>query len=204
MELKQSLNDYKSRVNTVEATCNQNNDKVEGLEMEHESAKEVVAEIKINSVVQEDKIETLINLVIRQDEVINELSNRITQLVKRSMQANVIISGIPEMNGEDCVSLANEFFRDKLHLNDIKISTAHRIGVGEVRSIVVRLANAKDKYLIFRSSSQLKAVADPGFPEGGRQGPTRRCSGRLVCKNERIWSLRGARAGGPPSLDPPM
>ena len=54
-----------------------------------------------------------------------------------------------------------------------------------------------------------KSVAGPGFPEGarrlrgGRQGPMRQLCGKLVCKNERIWVLRG-RAPAAPPLDPPM
>ena len=50
------------------------------------------------------------------------------------------------------------------------------------------------------------SVADPGFPVGGR-GPRRGGGGLLrqlrfenfVCRNERIWTLRGACAGHAPS-----
>ena len=38
-------------------------------------------------------------------------------------------------------------------------------------------------------------------PVGGRQGPTWQCSGKLVCKKERIWSLGGRRRR---PLDQPM
>ena len=47
-------------------------------------------------------------------------------------------------------------------------------------------------------------AADPGFPigganlVGGRQLPRRLRFEKFVCQNERIWTLRGARAGGTP------
>ena len=46
------------------------------------------------------------------------------------------------------------------------------------------------------------AGADPGFPVGGtptlmrgRQSPTQTLFGENICKNKRIWSCWGARAG---------
>ena len=39
------------------------------------------------------------------------------------------------------------------------------------------------------------AVADPGFPIGGRGPPTRALFGENVCKNERIGSCRGRAPG---------
>ena len=55
-------------------------------------------------------------------------------------------------------------------------------------------------------------MADPGFPVGGggvdslgeRGPPTWVLFGKNVCKNERIWSHRGGRAGRTLPLDPPM
>ena len=49
-----------------------------------------------------------------------------------------------------------------------------------------------------------KAVTDPGFAKwsahlvGGHRLPTRLHYEKFVCRNERIWTLRGARAGGAP------
>ena len=42
------------------------------------------------------------------------------------------------------------------------------------------------------------SVADAGFPVGGRQLPRRLRFVKFVCQNERISTLRGARAGGTP------
>ena len=47
------------------------------------------------------------------------------------------------------------------------------------------------------------AVADPGFPVGGRGPPMRALFTKNACENERIGSRRGACAGHAP-LDPPM
>ena len=48
------------------------------------------------------------------------------------------------------------------------------------------------------------AVADPGFPIGGRGPPTWALFGENVCENERIGSHRGACTRHAPPLDPPM
>ena len=42
------------------------------------------------------------------------------------------------------------------------------------------------------------AVADPGFPAGGRGPQMRALFGENVCENERIGSHRGWRAPGTP------
>ena len=41
-------------------------------------------------------------------------------------------------------------------------------------------------------------VADPGFPVGGRGLPRRLRFENFVCRNERIWTLRGRAPGTPP------
>ena len=55
-----------------------------------------------------------------------------------------------------------------------------------------------------RGRKDHNAVADPGFPIGGR-GPCRGCGlprqlhfENFVCQNERIWTRRGACAGYAP------
>ena len=49
------------------------------------------------------------------------------------------------------------------------------------------------------------AVADPGFPVGGRGLPRGLRFENFVCRNVRIRTLgRGERAPGTPPLDPPM
>ena len=59
-------------------------------------------------------------------------------------------------------------------------------------------------HFLFQLEIDSDTVADPGFPiggadlVGGRQLPRRLCFEKFVCQNERIWTLRGARAGGAP------
>ena len=42
------------------------------------------------------------------------------------------------------------------------------------------------------------AVADPGFPVGGRRPPGRLRFKNFVCRNERIWTLGGRAPNMPP------
>ena len=61
-------------------------------------------------------------------------------------------------------------------------------------------------FQVINVSDDIRTVADPGFPKvvgggdadpiGGHQSLMWRCRRKLVCYNERIWMLRGARASG--------
>ena len=74
------------------------------------------------------------DLVAKQDESVVELAKRITDLEKRSMRKNLIISGIPEEQDENCHLQATNFFRRNMHMaQSVDISGAHRIGTGTKR-----------------------------------------------------------------------
>ena len=52
---------------------------------------------KVEEVSQDhDKFELLMDIVIRQDQKIHELSNKITELQARSMKSNIIVNSIKE------------------------------------------------------------------------------------------------------------
>ena len=66
------------------------------------------------------------------------------------------------------------------------------------------LVELREKYVQLESLT--RPVEDPGFPVGGawtswggRGLPRRLCFENFVCRNKRIWTLRGACAGHAPS-----
>lgn len=66
------------------------------------------------------------------------------------MKNNLILHMLPETIGENCVELSTKFLKETMKIiEEIKIEVAHRIGVGQNRHIVLHLADAFQKRLIF-------------------------------------------------------
>ena len=86
------------------------------------------------------------------------LNEKILQMQTRSMKRNVILSGIEEQKHEDCEKLSKSFFSLKLGVDDIQVKLAHRLGRGSNRPLIVKLANVRQKSLIFGSVSKLKGL----------------------------------------------
>ena len=114
----------------------------------------------------EDKLKVLTNVTIHQDQRIKGLKSRADKAEKRSMQNNLLLSGLPEMKGEKCKELVKNFITKTLNIKDeIPIVNAHRIGKGENRIIVFKLQSQQHKGIIYKSSKVLKDIKD----ENGRQ-----------------------------------
>ena len=77
---------------------------------------------------------------------------------------------------------------------------------------MVLFTDTRSRSMCYGSDDDTVSVADPGFPVGGcrphtggadvvgggRQLPRWLHFKKFVCQNERIWTRRGARAGGAP------
>ena len=77
------------------------------------------------------------------------------------MRKNLLMSGIEEVKGENCKTLASKVFKDKLKIEkEITIKNAFRIGKGDNRPIAIKLAENSDKGVIFKSVNKLRKSED--------------------------------------------
>ena len=89
------------------------------------------------------KVKLLTNIVIRQDERIRVLENRLTAAYAREIKPNLKISGIEEKRNETRVELfelLTKFFKETMQIEStIEINDAYCVGQGVARSIMVKL-----------------------------------------------------------------
>ena len=167
MDIQAILDNMNSRFDKIDEKLNlvdSHETKIQAIEVKAEATRQKV--VLVSDQVKEccndhAKVNLLVDLVIRQDEQIQMLKERVTDLQSRSMKANVIISGIKEKEDEDCKELAKDFFKTKVKTEgEIEIEAAHRLGVGQNRQMVVRLADVEDKAKIFENSKNLKDLTN--------------------------------------------
>ena len=109
---------------------------------------------------QEYKINLLTNIVIRQDERIKMLEEKMTNNYVKEIRPNLLIHGILEDKDEDhdkLRGLVSDFFKVKMEITEeINIKKVRRLGSTRTRPILVRLTNIEDKSIIFSNASNLK------------------------------------------------
>lgn len=66
---------------------------------------------------QEDKINALIGIVVRQDQQIKSLTSRLEVNYAKENKDNLLINGVPETQNEDCYREAANFFRNVLKID---------------------------------------------------------------------------------------
>lgn len=149
-DIQISVTDIKRRLSTVEERLN-------GVE---KLAHDVTT---VNSVVQEshEQLKTIETKQLEQANlVVDDLNNR----MRRN---NLIFKGVPEEPDEkwvDTERIINDFVRTNLGFNAGEIERAHRIGrpkADQIRPIIVKFLNFKDKTVILRNASKLKDLQKP-------------------------------------------
>ena len=105
-----------------------------------------------------EKLNIMADIIVRQDQKIHELNERVIDLQARSMKNNIVLGGITEKKGEQCETTAQNFFKQNLGIDDIEIDVAHRMGTGTNRPIVVRLKQQQAKNKFFGNITKLKGL----------------------------------------------
>lgn len=100
------------------------------------------------------EVDILKGVVHRQDIHISSLNNKVTFLTARSMEKNLVISGIEEFRNpvkENCRITVADFLREKMDLNgEPDIKSAYRIGVivpDKPRQIVIRCTTPMKEWI---------------------------------------------------------
>ena len=138
------------RVTQTEAQCDDNTSEISDLKGKYESLK------------KEQTI--LLGIVSKQNKQIEVLSNKLDDLVTRSMKENIIISGLDETEsgdeGDDSLEeKVRKFFDEKMSIAP-RFDITHRIGEKREdkgpRPVVVRCSGLKEKSKIFQNVNKLK------------------------------------------------
>lgn len=120
------------KVDEIEEKCEQNANEID----------DVYKELKDT----QHQLDIVSNIVIKQDQQISFLKQRILEIQQRETAANIIITGIPETKQEKPLQLFNTFVQEGLKLSElIPANKAFRIGVGQNRPLVVELRHAENK-----------------------------------------------------------
>ena len=72
------------------------------------------------------------------------------------MAKNLIISGLKEVSGEDCVQVVKTFLQEKMNLDNIEIKVAHRLGKGKHWLMAIKLLSRDIKMQMLAKKSELR------------------------------------------------
>ena len=143
------------------------------------------------------QLNEVIGVTVRQDQIIDKCKQCIEELQSNMNKNTLCISGIKELEGEDCSTVVGKFFKEKLFIEtDISVMDAYRVGKfikSQNRVIVVILAKSRDKGLIFGNTKNLKDVLNengkPYFMEdqlSAKKRAEKRHTRNIVCVNNNL------------------
>lgn len=117
-------------------------------------------ELKEEHIKLKDDFKILMGVVERQNQQIENLTQKLDKQVARSMRKNIIISGVEENDEEDAMQVAKKFFKDEMSIEP-EIAMAHRLGekvpsAKSPRALVTRLASISEKQRVYQNVSSLK------------------------------------------------
>lgn len=192
-KLQQSVDGVLKKVTTQETVTSNNSHRVFDLQEKVAKNEEGIDDMERDLKETKFQLQVVSNIVIKQDEQIKILSNKISQMQQREMAANIVISGIPETKQERPIQLFNNFVQHGLELQElIPANRAFRIGVGANRPLLVELRHPENKGRLFANAVKLKGkknekggsyfISDH-LPED--QNESRRRINELVAENKR-------------------
>ena len=162
-DVNKSLHDIKKEVGDMKVAKQHTEGKVDAMEFEIERLNEEIQISENKRKQDEDKIQLMSGSLMKFEQQMISMQKKITTMESRSMRANLLVSGIPEEEQEDCIEKCNTFLHDelKLHEETIHIKRAHRLGKkkeGVTRQMVMKLKNPGQKGTIFQNTKNLKGT----------------------------------------------
>ena len=137
INLQKSVNSLKGEI--VECKTGSNL-KVQNIEQTQNEDDDRTLDLYEKQEQSDDKITFLTGVVARQEKVIQGLKDRIVEIERNRMINNLIITGIPQREHENCQMESQNFFRSKLPLDhDMPVRTARRLGKGVNRPMLMEL-----------------------------------------------------------------
>lgn len=161
-KLQSSVDSVLNKNQAQESIAAENAQKIEGLEEKVEKNEEDVEELIGELKDTKFQLELVTNTVIRQDQQIEFLKKKITEIQQREMLPNIIISGIPESKNEKTIMTFNSFVANQLEIQElIPANKAFRLGSGINRPLLVELRNPEQKKKLYASATKLRGKTNP-------------------------------------------
>lgn len=136
-QVTDSVSSLTTRVNTMESEVNRGKKTMSDVENSSKAMSDIFDDVKKNSDLKlstlkqethqiRDQFKEAMDTMERQSE---DLQKSVVDLKSRSMRNNLVFSGIPEHDDEDCVEVIQNFLKTKLKLdNNISFERVHRMG----------------------------------------------------------------------------
>lgn len=155
--LQLSVDDVLGKVSAQEQITTSHAIRVQNLEEDVQKNEKSIDEMAEELKETQFQLKLVTNTVIKQDQQIALLNQKIIEMQRREMAANLVITGIPETPNEKPLQLFNNFVTEQLELQElIPALKAFRVGFGSNRPLVVELRYAENKNKLFASATKLK------------------------------------------------
>lgn len=156
-KLQQSVDGALKKISTQEIISSNNSHKIQDLQETGDKVEQDIDSLGRELRETQFQLKVVSNIVIKQDQQIATLNQKITEMQQREMAPNVVISGIPESKQEKPMLLFNEFVQKGLEIQElIPANKAFRLGTGGNRPLLVELRHTEDKRKLFAKASKLK------------------------------------------------
>ena len=162
-EVNKTLKDIKKEIVEIKGHNTTTAEQIQGLSHDYDEVQDILGrQEKIVNRCQ-DKMAFLSNNAERVEHYMADFNNRLLKLEAGTTKNNLLISGLNEEEGEDCVKKCATFMENGLKLpgGEVKISDAYRLGKakpGITRPIVMSLHRKEQKGVIFKNASKLKGT----------------------------------------------
>ena len=130
--------------------------KIEGLQFDQEDGSQQLKTQQADIKNCQDKVDLLANLVIKYEEKMEAMSDKITLLENKTMKAEMLIFGLEEKKEQSCVQIVSTFFKDEMQLENIELTKAFWKGKSNNKPMFIMLADPTKKSLIYSKVSNLK------------------------------------------------
>lgn len=156
-KMQKSLDGVLKKTTTQEILVSNSSHKIQDLQDQMDRNETDIDDIEKELKETKFQLQVVTNIVIKQDEQISFLKNKIADIQQREMAPNVVITGIPELKNERPIQLFNTFVTKQLEIQElIPANKAFRIGSGLNRPLIVELRHPESKGKLFANATKLK------------------------------------------------
>ena len=192
-EVNRSLGDIRRDLADLKADRKQTSEHVQGLEFDYDQLQDCLEQQGKGIAQCQDQISFVSNTAARFEHYMYDMNQRLLKLESANLKQNVLVTGLPEAEGENSLQVGKQFLKDDLRLREeeVVIKAAYRMGRGgrgrDSRPLVMQIKNSEQKSKIFKNAGKLKGsqkYVNDHLPEQlGEEARRRR---QIISANKRL------------------